>query len=1259
MNVKPIQTKQKNTNESANEVSPKHIRKSVENSVASRNNILRTASIQVQPQKRFLRTKTMIQPLNRNSLEEKIEMEAQIERESRRLSLRPRGDERKLKMKLIKKSTIGFKEEIRSRRNKKTLKYSTTEITNWKAENIKFLMELSEQLNDKDLLEKKTKSMKTFGLLLFYSFSILINIISIILFIIDSQISDSDFDLKNTLNMIDFYLAWYFCSEFLFAFITSEDKLNFIFSWETAIDLLSIIPSIVTYYTETQTNVSFLRIIRVFKILRILRLFRYLQLIPSNFDAGNSYEVRLSNNVSITKITTQMINLGIVLIATFFITAGLIILVQDLAPEAYNHPNLTFLDAFYFVIITSSTIGYGDVYPVKIYSRIFTIMMIIVLIYIFSDQISKIVELLQISDLNDISYNFTDHIIVFGKLNPQSLKYFINELYRGFYANEKLKEKEIPYCIIMNELGNEISFNNAYKKKICFLKTSKYNVENFMKVNFQEARSIYVFNQDYSANPIYSDKELSYYLKNFGNLLSIIANPQKEKRDLFIQYLLSEETLETNCIQTSLSIPYVKLKCSLMAKSVFCKGFSTFFFNLLSKKKPMKLTTMNYYLNHYIQGLNMKIQIVDLPDNFNGMSFPEAYKLIHKHVLSKYKKMTPNNTSSENKIGESSNEIHSLKDQENYIEENSNKDSVFNNSLIFLGLQRQKIIIKSTKKKLSEKRTSKQNLTNKDFDYLFNPPLTEKIGKNNSGIFITDKSELEIKLILDSIKTEINEYNNSISSLPILKRSTSINAEKLSQETLNDAIKKKFKEYNNNNLIYLKDNENINIDQSYYDLSINSYYYPKMMNHIVIFGFNIFIDCLIYELRKYSLHNPILIIDEVIVEEYKRIILKKYKNVLIVQGDYLNLANLVKINIHKALYVIIFTSKNPNTKCFDANALNASRIIEQFFNDTPYIVEMVDLDNLNLLGSIPLAENIDDEEEISYIYPNFMEGKFFFSSDLNKLAGIAYSNNNEVSCLCNLVRSTEDKELEQNSTDVDIEHKSSRLINENLINQPFSDQDEIIDHFRYERLIFEKTHMNLFSLDIPLEYQNKKYSFFLDELIQCDTLLIPFGVYINKTEINEGHDDQNNFTKIKQMIDMNKSPSKRKRNSIEKLNLLKGIKNSKFSSIKTFTNDVYDAKVAEYVDLNSLETPLFITNPPYDMIMTNKMTLLCFGEIKKVKDIDNSHSYSIMDSATLLMKENINLEKNLQLSKDLSKEMEDVLKILNFRMKDFKKIYSK
>jgi voltage-gated potassium channel len=116
---------------------------------------------------------------------------------------------------------------------------------------------------------------------------------------------------------------------------------------------------------------------------------------------------------NISRLKKQLLFLVVSLFATFFIAAGIALFVQDLVDEAFTE-DLRFDESIYFITTTVTSIGYGDIYPKTLLSRLVTVILLLSVFTVFGNQITKIVNIMKEQDEFDVNYNLNDHAIVFA-----------------------------------------------------------------------------------------------------------------------------------------------------------------------------------------------------------------------------------------------------------------------------------------------------------------------------------------------------------------------------------------------------------------------------------------------------------------------------------------------------------------------------------------------------------------------------------------------------------------------------------------------------------------------------------------------------------------------------------------------------------------------------------------------------------------------------------------------------------------------------
>ena len=144
------------------------------------------------------------------------------------------------------------------------------------------------------------------------------------------------------------------------------------------IDLIAIVPTLsmlLLPLVGITPNVAFLKIIRV---LRVLRIFRFLR-----FTADTEF---FFGEINHHLLNVARLFLSILIL--FFLSSGIYYHVEHSA----NPTVTTFGDAFYFTVVTLTTVGFGDITPITEAGKWVTVAMILSGIIVIPWQATRIVK---------------------------------------------------------------------------------------------------------------------------------------------------------------------------------------------------------------------------------------------------------------------------------------------------------------------------------------------------------------------------------------------------------------------------------------------------------------------------------------------------------------------------------------------------------------------------------------------------------------------------------------------------------------------------------------------------------------------------------------------------------------------------------------------------------------------------------------------------------------------------------------------------
>lgn len=160
------------------------------------------------------------------------------------------------------------------------------------------------------------------------------------------------------LNVIEASCVVLFTIEYGLRIYVAQNPWRYIFSFYGIIDLAAILP----FYLSFNFDLRSLRAFRVFRIFRSLKLMRY-----------NKAIKRVAKAAHIVKEEVVLF-LIITFILIFLASVGIYFFENEAQPERFA----SVFHSLWWAIVTITTLGYGDVYPITVGGKIFTFFVLIV-----------------------------------------------------------------------------------------------------------------------------------------------------------------------------------------------------------------------------------------------------------------------------------------------------------------------------------------------------------------------------------------------------------------------------------------------------------------------------------------------------------------------------------------------------------------------------------------------------------------------------------------------------------------------------------------------------------------------------------------------------------------------------------------------------------------------------------------------------------------------------------------------------------------
>ena len=202
------------------------------------------------------------------------------------------------------------------------------------------------------ILKNDTKGGRIFDLCIQF-----LIVLSVVCFSIET-LPDLDDSTIKVLKILEVIVVILFTVEYLLRIVLSEKRFKFIFSFYGIIDLAAILP----FYLATGLDFRSVRALRLLRVFRILKLVKYSAAINRFVQALKSIKRELIMFFAMT------------LIMIYLAGAGIYFFENSAQPEAFT----SIFDSLWWAIVTLTTVGYGDIYPITVGGKIFTFFILII-----------------------------------------------------------------------------------------------------------------------------------------------------------------------------------------------------------------------------------------------------------------------------------------------------------------------------------------------------------------------------------------------------------------------------------------------------------------------------------------------------------------------------------------------------------------------------------------------------------------------------------------------------------------------------------------------------------------------------------------------------------------------------------------------------------------------------------------------------------------------------------------------------------------
>ncbi|NXA53625.1 KCMA1 protein, partial [Nothocercus julius] len=389
--------------------------------------------------------------------------------------------------------------------------------------------------------------------------------------------------------------------------VAADDKLRFWLELNSLVDFFTIPPVFVSYYLKK--NWLGLRFLRALRLLELPRILQFLRITKDN------YSIKLSK-------------LFAVFLSTWLTAAGFIHLVENNGdPWVYpgNSQSLSYFKCMYLVMVTMSTVGYGDVVVKTALGRTFIIFFIIGGLVLFANFSPEVVEIVE-SHKNYKSFyevvSGKNYIVVCGNITLESVTTFLQDF---------LLQDKGNICTEILFLGESLpsleleAVFKCYSAYTTFFYGSALNLEDLKRVGMASASACLILADINSLQPYTEDTS------NIMRVLSIKNNCPNTR--VILQIIQSRNKVYLQNIPNwgwrtgDNIICLAELKLGFIAQSCLVPGLTNLLTNLFIGKE--KTETKRKYVENktLLEDRDYRVITFLLSSDFIGMTFIEVCRL--------------------------------------------------------------------------------------------------------------------------------------------------------------------------------------------------------------------------------------------------------------------------------------------------------------------------------------------------------------------------------------------------------------------------------------------------------------------------------------------------------------------------------------------------------------------------------------------------------------------------------------------------------
>jgi len=418
---------------------------------------------------------------------------------------------------------------------------------------------------------------------------------------------------------LDIAILVYYLIEYLLKIGAAQHRLSSILNSDSVCEFVTITP-IFLFSLDTLTSVVYIRITRIFRLLRVVSfVFKF-------------------NKFGETEVSQQIFKIMMTILTLIFFTAGILEAVEN--PFRVRNPSLKYTttslhEQIYFVVVTLSTVGYGDVTPVSELGQLCVMLFILFALVIIPKQTNELIRLMGMQSYYARAIYKPNaempHILISGYVGVSALKNFCVEL---FHPDHGSQDKN---AIILQQNNPSVEMINfmhqpQYELHLTYLQGNPMIDKDLRRASATKARACVLLTNKYIADSYSADhkniliglaiKKHVHHYTGGANIRLIMQLIKPDSKTHFYSSLNMKSNDQLIVIE--------EIKMNLLAKSCLSPGIISMLSNLTASVGDVDQDEDKDWLKEYTTGMGHEIYRTDIsPKLIKDKKFAEVAAIVY------------------------------------------------------------------------------------------------------------------------------------------------------------------------------------------------------------------------------------------------------------------------------------------------------------------------------------------------------------------------------------------------------------------------------------------------------------------------------------------------------------------------------------------------------------------------------------------------------------------------------------------------------